>query len=317
MAEITLNKEAQSLLDEVNEMYPGVVLVHFGDQKTGYVRHDQAKQEGLSGGIKITVTDVTAPNYTASHELLHLLMMLQGFPQIFFQVTFGDEKLDEQLMIMATDLYNAAMHVLIVQEQRNHNLIDDQVEQLYLKGIDETLTKESDKEDDERTLRLFTLLDAMVFYGNHIDKVATHLQDLYPQAYAAAQNMYTVLMQKKIDSQFTMRRAIVRLFRAFDDQMADWGLPALHNNEFTTLSGVFSERQLRLEVRQLFEIFHSDMTDKNNNQKAYIGLMRGDRQNSFVIEPPKGKTDTFFKDTYDKTVQELLTEINMPYSVRK
>lgn len=317
MAEINLNEETRSLLDAVNGMYPGIVLVHSQDHKSGYVRHDQAKQENMAGGLIITLTDITAPDYTASHELLHILMLMKGFPQIFFQVSFGDDKLDEQLMVMASDLYNAAMHVVIVAEQRRHKLIDEHVEQLYLKGINETLTPETEVKDDERTLRLLTLLDALVFYADHGEQQKKLLQQQYPYAYAAAQHLYSELMAKPLDSPFAMRRAIVKLFRQFDEQMNEWGLPALHNNEFTTLSSAFSERQLRLEVRQLFEIFHSEMVDKETGEKAYIGLMRNDQQNSFVINPPAEDSANFFKDTYDKTVQQLFDEMKMPYIVRK
>ena len=104
----------------------------------------------------IIVTDLTAPNYTASHELLHLLMLLKGFPQIFFQLSLGDKELDEQMMIMSTDLYNIAMHRVVVAEQRKHGFITDEIEEQYLKGIEHTLTPEKE-EDDERTLRLLTL----------------------------------------------------------------------------------------------------------------------------------------------------------------
>lgn len=317
MAEIKLNDETQSLLDEINQQYPGVVLIRSEDQQAGYVRHDQAKQEVLSDGLIITLTDVTAPDYTASHELLHVLMLMKGFPQIFFQVTFGDQKLDEQLMIMATDLYNAAIHLVVVAEQRKHGLIDDHIETLYLKGIDATLTPETGTPDDERTLRLLTLLDACVFYGDHLATVQDHLQELYPQAFEAAHHLYEELTVKAVDSPFAMRRAIVKLFAQFDAQMAQWGLPALHNNEFTTLTSAFSERQLRLQVRQLFEVFHSEMNDRETGEKAYIGLNRTDRQNSFILNPPKDHSADYFKEVYDQTVEDFFKQLKMPYIVRE
>ncbi|BAP84935.1 hypothetical protein LOOC260_103610 [Paucilactobacillus hokkaidonensis JCM 18461] len=317
MAEIKLNDTTQSLLDQVNKIYPGTVLVHFDDRQAGYLRHDQAKQEALPGGLVITITDITAPNYTASHELLHLLMLMSGFPQIFFNVSFGEEKLDEQLMIMATDLYDIAMHIVVVSEQRKHQLIDEQIEDLYLKGIDTTISEESKQDDDERTLRLLTILDALVFYGDQFERVADHIQKRYPKALKAAQGLYQDLIEKPIDSPFAMRRTITKLFKQFDDQLTSWGLPALHNTEFTTLSSVLSERQLRLEVRQMFEIFHSEMIDRQSGEKAYIGLNRNDRQNSFVLTPPKDDSIGFFKEIYGKSVKELFEVVKMPYIVRK
>ncbi|WP_251548142.1 IpaB/EvcA family protein [Limosilactobacillus caecicola] len=317
-----LNQAAQSLLDAVNELYPeGNVFVQFDEDKepVGYVRHDQARQTNLPGGLVITVTDMTAPNYTASHELLHLLMLLRGFPQIFFQLSLGDEQLDEQMMIMSTDLYDVAMHRVVVAEQRKHNLIDDQIEAEYLKGIQATITKETaGGEDDERTLRLLTLLDAIVFYGGHLDKVRDQLEQDYPLAFAAALKMYDQIAERRIDSPFEMRRQIVKLYRLFDEQLLDWGLPALHNNEFTTVSPVLSARQLRLKVRQVFEIFHSDMKDRRGHDDIYIGLRRNDHQNSFTLRGPSGKNRSQkFVEMYDEPVEKLLEDLNVPYIVRK
>lgn len=261
--EIKLNATNQALLDEINSLYPdGTVFVQFHGKKSGYVRHDQATQKTLPGGLFIIVTDLTEPNYTASHELLHLLMLLKGFPQIFFQLSLGDKELDEQMMIMSTDLYNVAVHRVVVAEQRKHGLINDQIEEEYWKGVEHTLTKEGAKDDDERTLRLLTILDALVFYGDHFDKFADRFKENYPEALAAAQKIYDEITAKPIKSPFDMRRTIIKVYSLFDEQMQQWGLPALHNNEYTTVSPVLSERQLRLEMRQVFEIFHSDMKER-------------------------------------------------------
>ena len=318
MAQIELNTEVKKLLDEVNANYPeGSVFVQFGDQKTGYVRHDQASQKVLPGGLFITVNDITAPDYTASHELLHLLMLLKGFPQIFFQLSLGNSQLDEQMMIMATDLYDTAMHRVVVDVQRQHGLIDTEIEAQYLKGIQATLKPEKDGDNDERTLRLLTLLDAIVFYGDHLDQVATELKRDCPLAFAAAQKLYQEWATKPVTSPFEMRRQIVKLFGLFDQQLQKWGLPALRNREFTTLTPALSERQLRLKVRQVFEIFHSEMTGRHGEKDVYVGVRRNDGQNSFVIDAPKpNKPETFVK-LYDQPVQEFLENHGIPYILRK
>ena len=314
---ITLNKENQALLDQVNSLYPeGSVFVQFHGDKSGYVRHDQATQQTIPGALVIIVTDLTAPNYTASHELLHLLMLLKGFPQIFFQLSLGDKELDEQMMIMSTDLYNIAMHRVVVAEQRKHGFITDETEEQYLKGIEHTLTPEKE-EDDERTLRLLTLLDALVFYGDHISKYEKTLAEKYPLALAAAKKMYAEITKKPIKSPFDMRRSIVKIYSLFDQQMQEWGLPALHNNEYTTLSPVLSARQLRLEMRQVFEIYHSDMKERGTDKRAYVGLRRSDGQNSFTLPAPAQNVPEEFKKIYDQPVKEFLEQNSIPYIVRK
>lgn len=133
MTEIKLNQTVTDLLSTANSLYPGNISVRFGDTKAGYVRHDQAQQVLDDGDLTVRVSDITAPNYTASHELLHLLLLLQGFPQITFNLTTRDQQLDEQLMAIAMELYDMVSHVLVVRKQREHNLIDEQIETLYMK----------------------------------------------------------------------------------------------------------------------------------------------------------------------------------------
>lgn len=319
--EIKLNKANQDLLDEVNDLFPrGSVFVQFHGEKSGFVRHDQAETTNLPGGLVITVTDLTEPNYTASHELLHLLMTLRGFPQIFFELSLGDRQLDEQMMIMATDLFNTVAHQIVVAEQRRHGLINEQIEQEYFKGITATLTDEGDQDDGERTLRLLTLLDALVFYaGGHLtEQQEEELQRRYPVAWASAQLLYDQAMSKPVKSPFEMRRTVVKLFKLFDTQLQQWGLPALHNNQFTSLSPVLSKRQLRLEVAQVYDIYHSEMTERDSKRRAYVVLGKNDQQNAFVLPAPQDEysSDQMLK-FYHQPVEELLKSQNVQFIVRK
>lgn len=316
---IELSSGVQNLLNLVNAYYPGTITVTFiGELQAGYVRHDQAQIVQDGEDVTIQIADLSEPDYTASHELLHLLMILKGFPQIFFSLTTGQPELDDQLKMMGTELYDIVSHFVVVSEQRKHNLINESIEAKYYKGIYATLKPESD-DDDQLTLRLLTLLDAMVFYGSKISQYEDQLKKDFPKAYAAAQKLYEVITAKPTDSPFNLRRNVVKLFKAFDDQLKDWSLPALHNTEFVTLTSVLSERQLGLNVKQLFEIFHSELHEVETDRRAYVGFSKVDDQNSFVIPSPIGKDDDpqFFKDLYAKTVKELFDYLKMPYIIRK
>lgn len=314
--DVVLNDQVQDLINQVNNLYPGKVTVHFiGQLQAGYVRHDQAQQMQVGKDIDIQVADLTAPNYTASHELLHLLMILSGFPQVFFSLTTGNKDLDEQLMIMGTELYDIVSHVVVVSEQKKHGLITPEIHDLYLKGVQATLKPEPAERDDEMTLRTLTLLDALVFFGRDDDAInATFTKD-YPLSFAAAQKLYDLIMEKPVSSPFTFRRNVVKLFKAFDAQLEAWDLPALHNTEYTTLASVLSKRQLGLKVRQVFELYHSDMHEKTTQRRGYVGFNRSDQQNAFVLPAPKPKEDTpdYYTHIYDLTVDELFRQLKMPY----
>ncbi|MFC6206675.1 IpaB/EvcA family protein [Levilactobacillus tongjiangensis] len=317
--DIQLNDEVQGLLDQVNALYPGKVEVQFiGELQAGFVRHDQAQQMQMGKDIAIQVADLTAPNYTASHELLHLLMILSGFPQVFFSLTTGQDQLDEQLMIMGTELYDIVSHIVVVSEQKKHHLIDDHIKDLYLNGVTATIKPEPTPVDDEMTLRTLTLLDALVFFGTDDDQLMAQFKRDYPISFEAAQKLYAIITAKPIDSPFTLRRNVVKLFKAFDEQLEAWHLPALHNTEFTTLTSALSKRQLSLTVKQIFELYHSDMHEKTTQRRGYVGFNRADNQNAFVLPAPAPKNDTpeYFTKIYSMTVEELFKELKMPYILR-
>ncbi len=318
--DVELNDQTQDLINTVSQFWDGEVTVQFiGNLQSGFVRHDQAQTVQDGKKLMIQVSDLSAPDYTATHELIHVLMTLRGFPQVFFPLTTGDSKLDDQLKMMGTELFDIVSHFVVVSEQRKHGLIDEKIEQMYFDGIYKTIKPEPKDGDDQMTLRALTLLDALVFFGDKISDHEPELKKDFPISYAAAQNLFEVITAKPTDSPFGLRRNVIKLFKAFDEQLKKWDLPQLHNTEFTTLTSVLSERQLSLSVRQIFEIFHSELKVAGTTHRAYVGFNRVDDQNSFVIEEPGKQVDSaeFFKETYDKTVKELLEELKMPYIIRE
>lgn len=318
MTEIKISPKVQDLLEDVNDHFPGEVRIHFGAEQSGYVRHDQAQQVSDGQKMLIEVSDITAPDYTASHELLHLLMVLKGFPQIYFQLTSDDAETDQQLMVLITELYDIVAHEVVVSEQRRQGLIDDNIEELFIKGIKDTITPENDGAvDGMSTLRLLMMMDTIVFFGDRISNVKSELEELYPTAFAAAQKIEDKLQQRDIKSPFDLRRKVLNAFRLFDEQMQAWNLPEIHAIDFVTLGSVFSERQLRLKVRQVFQIFHSDLHEQKTKTRAYVGIGISDKQNSFVLPTPKKvASDEYFRELYNKNVKELFDEMGMPYTVR-
>lgn len=321
MTQARLGQATQKLIEQVNQIFPGEVMVRLGNEKSGMIMYGQAIREVMGSRMLIQINDVTAPDYTATNELMHILMPMSGFPQIMFDLKFEDDQLNEQLMIMTTRLYNVIANQIIIKEQRKHDLITQDVKQAYAAGIAKTLTPESDKNDDEAALRLLTLLDAHTFYENDDDKrkyMAKFKKD-YPIAFDAAKNMYAKIVKKEISSPFDMQRAIVKLFKEFDEQMTNWHMPTLHATEYATLTSVLSKRQLGMQVRHVFEVFHSDMLDKKTGERAYVGLNRVNGQNSFIISVPESVTNgstEWFKQLYDMKVEDLFESIAMPYTLR-
>ena len=70
-------------------------------------------------------------------------------------------------------------------------------------------------------------------------------------------------------------------------------------------------------MRQVFEIFHSDLKERGTQKRAYIGLRRSDRQNSFTLAALQSGTPEYFKRVYDMPVKQFLEQHSIPYIVRK
>lgn len=238
MTEARLSQTTQQLLQQINQIFPGEIMVRLGTQASGILNYNQASQDILGQRLLIQVNDVTAPDYTATHELMHILMSLSGFPQVMFDLVFDDEEFNEQLMIMTTRLYDVVAHQIIVQEQRKHGLITPEVVSAYADGVTATLTKENQGNDDEAALRLLTLLDVFTFFAEEDDKrkYMSRFRKDYPIAYEAAKTLHANITKKPITSPFAMRRAIVKLFKGFDEQMRAWGMPELRATEYATLT---------------------------------------------------------------------------------
>jgi len=308
------------LLEQVNQVYPGSVVLRGSGEASGVLTHDQVTTDMLGTRLMVEVTDATAPEYAATKELLMMLLTLNGYPQVYFQLKSADLEMTDQLMVMTTYLYQPALRTIIYQEQAKHGLLTDEVAKAFAKGVMQTLTKEDGQSRAEAALRVLTLLDAQVFMTavpSATESYTDTFAELYPGAWTAATQIFDVMHVSGIKDPFTVHRAVVAAFKQFDKQMMAWQLPQLHATEFATLTPVLSERQLRLPLAQVFDIKHTDMFDRNSSETAYVGLNKTDGQNSFVLSVPNENQPEFFKALYQTPVRNVLEKLGQPFVVRQ
>lgn len=137
-----LNGQTQSLIQAVEVQTNHPVTIEFADEKAGYLRHDQAQLVLRDGAVHVKVFDITEPNYTVAHELLHFLLVARNVPQVAFNLTTGKQDLDLKLMTVGVELYDSVLHFAVYRDQRNRGLITEEDEELYFKGILATLQPE-------------------------------------------------------------------------------------------------------------------------------------------------------------------------------
>lgn len=308
-----------ALLDQVNSVYPGSVILRGTDTVTGVITHDQVSTDMLGTRLMVEVTDGTAPDFLATAELLTMLLTLNGYPQIYFQLKGEDINLTDQLMVMTTHLYQPALRAIIYREQAAHGMLTEAVVQGMISGVQQTLTPETADNNSENALRLLTLLDLQVFLhsaSQETNAIREKMGQQYPQAWTAAQKVFDAMKVDDIKNPFSVHRAVVTAFKLFDEQMIVWGLPEIHADEFATLTPVLSERQLRLPLAQVFDIKHLTMQDRHTDKEAYAGLLKTSGQNSFVLSVPDDDSAEFFKELYQTPVKEVLVKIGQPFAIR-
>lgn len=315
-----LNEIVQQLLEKAQELQDGKIEINYKNNKSGFVRHDQVQYHFQGEKMIIDVLDQTDVNYVVSHELLHFMLTAQELPEISFNLKSNKSMLDRKYMATAMELYDILMHFFVYDQQRELGLIDDRIEELYFKGILAVLKPEpSTGKDEWMVLRTVNILDALVFFKADQEEVLPKLRELYPKATAQAERLFAVITSKPLDSAFNVRRMLVKLYKEFDQTLLSYGLSEMNLTIYTSVTPVLSQHQLRVQVRQLFEIFHTSLNQIDSKQSAYVGQMKNDHQNTFVIAEPSGNESqraAKFRKIYETPVDEYLEQIGVHYLKR-
>lgn len=317
MGEPNLQAATLELLNRARQLSPTPLEVIYRNQKVGYILPDQGQQYLSGGGWCFDISDLTAPDFTLSHQLLNYLMLLEKqVPQISFNLTTNDLQLDAKLMASGMALYQTVLNTTIYQQQADIGILTEEIKEAYFKGVLAQLPPESEQGNQLASLRMATLLDALVFFKDEEPAVMAKFQELYPNAFEQAELMYQMLQQKPVTTPIQIRRGIVRLYRMFDKCLRDLQFQSLRLSEFVTVSLVLTENQTMTKMKNLFEIYHTEWQDNLQFKSAYIGRLKTDQQNSFVINAPEQVEQEYFKNLYDMPVAVFLRQQGCEYFVR-
>lgn len=316
---MSFSKETQQLLEQLNTIYPGSIVLRQTGTDTNTILPEHVTTDALGSRLMIEVNDLTAPDFEATREMLKMMLTLNGYPQVYFQLRTKEAKIDEQLMIMMTYLYQPALNAIIYREQAKHGQLTDEVVTSYINGVLKTLTPEDGKQD-EAALRLLTLIDTKVFLSAasmDVTEINNELKEKFPMAFAAAELLFEQMVVDKIKDPFTVGQAIQTLFKGFDAQMLAWDLPELHAQEFTTVTPVLSAKQLEQPVSSNYGIRHVDFNqygDDDDDSAVFVGEDKNTGQNSFILKAPGTDTAEFFKEIYALPTKELFEQLKQPYT---
>lgn len=308
----------QELLDKVNEGFDEPIAITVDGPVTPELRNGDGDTEvdaQLRGHLRITNTfDV---DYTASHELWHVLLRLMNFPSTGTAVHTENQDYNDQMRAIAGGLEASVTHRLIAGWQSEANLLTNNTLKAVRAGIEADTPVEVSKEDDGMVLtRIFNLLDGLIVLGGPDSDMISAWYTKYPMALGFATELFNTLAGFDLSEPRGYRAAIVKMFKQFNETMSVMGLNLDFAN-FIVVPPVLSKRQLRLSMNQLYLLADSEYLSDKPHTQAYTALGKSDDQAAFVLQLDKNQTKPeYFQALYAKPLGEVLDSFGIGYSQR-
>lgn len=308
MKKIDINSfstRANQLYQQIIDLSDKEIEIEVDNEKTDSFLNLNQSQHSVSGEV-ITIQITNSPNieYMLIHELLHIKLDFGDYSKIEFNLFSSDASFNQQAQTTAMALKEVIDHRLISNWEQIEKLRDEEIQDSLNQGTSALLAADGQAVDDEKLILYRTLI---MLDNQYFDKK-------YPQAYELAQTINESISEVTNKTQY--HSALVQLFKIFDESIQKYGYIDLLHNQFVTITPVLSQRQLRLEVNQIFELVHTEFVNQKN-QRPYILETKSNLQNSGVIEfTQQEATPEFFQNTYQMKVADLLDKYQIDYIIR-
>ncbi len=308
----------QELLDKVNEGFDQPIEVTISGEPNGMLRNTDGElevDENLQGHL--TITNPVDVDYTASHELWHMLIRLLNFPSTGTAVHTENPEYNDQMRAIAGGLEASVTHRVIAQWQADANILTNETLKAVRAGVEMDTPEETGTEDDGMVLtRVFNLLDGLIVLGGPDSDFVSAWYRKYPMALKFASELYAVVQSTDLSAPRGYRAAIVKMFNQFNETMSVMGLN-LDFAEFIVVPPVLSKRQLRLAASQLYLLSDSEYVSDKPHTSAYTAIGKADNQAAFVLQLDKNQTaPTNMQKLYAMPLGELLETFGIGYTER-
>lgn len=313
------NPAVQSLLDKVNEGFNEPLEIKIDDKKSGILRNENAESNIEPGGKgTIHILDSTDVDYSLSHELLHILLQELNYPTTGTAVHAPETEFNDQMRAIAGGLEAGVVHTMVAGWQHESGLLTDEVKKMVRAGIEADITPETTTEDDGNLLqRILTLLDGLTVLGGPENDLVSAWYSEYPTALGIASELWQTIDETDITDARGYRSGIVKVFKKFNEALQPMGA-SLDFANFICVTPVFSSRQLRLSLNQLYLLQDSPYQSDKPNTTAYAALGKSDGQCAFVLQLDPDETNPeYFQQLYAKPLSEVLAAYGIGYSERK
>lgn len=306
-----LSVPVQNLLDQFQkEMAPKQIILQEKESQFPATMLDPEESQMIltkTGDIELFVPNPRFANFIVAHELMHLQQEGRQSVQISY-VKQNNPQFSQFLDQIGQELRNIVVHQAMHQQLLELGVLDDDVQQAIQKLIDEKLPV-----DDSTTsalviaMKAIQLADTFTFVGS-VDQ----WQEKFAKSMKVAAELWQLVITANLTTNRQVRALIGQLINYFAEYFDKFGLqiPSLADN--LLLKPVLSERQLKLSVRQLFQLWRQP-----NAATTYLVKGIQDEQAISLIEIPKDEQqEAAMLAIYDLSVQAFLDKFALNYAPR-
>ena len=306
-----LSAPVQNLLDQFQkEMAPKQIILQEKESQFPATMLDPEESQMIltkTGDIELFVPNPRFANFIVAHELMHLQQEGRQSVQISY-VKQNNPQFSQFLDQIGQELRNIVVHQAMHQQLLELGVLDDDVQQAIQKLIDEKLPV-----DDSTTsalviaMKAIQLADTFTFVG-----LVDQWQEKFAKSMKVAAELWQLVTTANLTTNRQVRALIGQLINYFAEYFDKFGLqiPSLADN--LLLKPVLSERQLKLSVRQLFQLWRQP-----NAATTYLVKEIQDEQAISLIEIPKDEQqEAAMLAIYDLSVQAFLDKFALNYAPR-
>ena len=289
------------------------VYSDYADQE--YLTLDQASHQTDDKIISVTITNKKYSDFVLLHELYHIELENSGEPLISCAVTSGNDDVDGRILSTANSLFESIEHSIIVKKQVEDGSYTDEVKEEYLKGVDHALRPNVQLDPaNMRFFRSLVIFDGIIF-GQHAKDSDWKLE--FPVSFKTASKFVEQVENNDLSVPFKFRRALVNILDGYNDLILSNGYESMHYHEFLNVTPIVSERQLRLNLNQTYNIKHSAYKNRATKDDAFVLIAINDGQSVATLNFDSTKVNPeFYKAYYQRTLKETFVKNGIKYQLR-
>ena len=306
--DISLSKPMVKLLDEVkSSLCNNIVDININDD----IDYDISRIGGgasakilSNGDWKIDICQ-SEPfiEYVLSHELLHVLLGVKGFPHVYMSNNFicGQFSWD-----IGQLLNNTVHHKIIIKEQLDRGFDIGEAQEKKLRDVADTWQIIPNL-SDQTMWHIIAFTSFMIEAEDYLSEYGPKIESKNPSLYKHSKFLYDVICSTSYDNPFSTIKSLVKTFKKFDELLVANDIEPLKLFERIEVTFIPSRQQLQLNVSQVFD----PRTTQNNDLLLFT---KSDGQLSFVF--PTNDVESLKKDISNMTVEDLFREANIKYVIR-